>query len=288
MSIYFCAISPTKYLDLVKKRPVHLLLAHLVEEDHEYREFYANLRKENPGVVYIGDNSGYEFYRRGEDMYPAEKLIDVYSRVGVDYIVASDYPGHPGAKTIEAAIDLIPKFKAAGIKTFFCPQSQVGDLDDYLDCMQWAIDNPDIGMIGLSILGVPNAFGIRQTTYQEDGKADEMYRLQRFLSRWRLLTLMNNFGMLSEKTHKRFHMLGLLDGPRELELVQPFADHIFSNDSSSPIWHALHGIQYDASPTGLINGKLESEVEFGIQSELTPQDVELIRYNINIIDRFCE
>lgn len=284
--INFCAIAPVKYLLLVKNRPVHLLLAHLVEDNEEYRNFYADLRKENPHVVYIGDNSAYEFYKQGKSMYPAEKLIDVYSQIGVDYIVASDYPGQHSSKTINAAIDLIPKFKAAGIKTFFCPQSEINDFHDYLTCMRWAIDNSDVGLIGLSILGVPNAFGIRQSSYQEGGKADEMYRLQRFLSRWRMLNIMDQLGMLTPKTFKRFHLLGLLDGYTEYDLIKPYENFIFSADSSSPVWHGINGVGFDCSPTGLLKGKLESEVDFNCA--YYDNAVDKIMFNLEQIDSCLE
>jgi len=36
--IEFLHIAPTPHLDLVKDRKTHLLLAHLVEEDSDYRE----------------------------------------------------------------------------------------------------------------------------------------------------------------------------------------------------------------------------------------------------------
>ena len=37
MSINFCHIAPVKFLNLVEDYPVHLLLAHLVEDNLQYR-----------------------------------------------------------------------------------------------------------------------------------------------------------------------------------------------------------------------------------------------------------
>ena len=59
--IEFLDIAPTPHLDLVKERKTHLLLAHLVEEDPDYREFYATL-KEEEYVTYILHNSACEIY----------------------------------------------------------------------------------------------------------------------------------------------------------------------------------------------------------------------------------
>ena len=36
----FCHIAPTPHLDLVDGRLVHLVLAHLIEEDPSYVDFY--------------------------------------------------------------------------------------------------------------------------------------------------------------------------------------------------------------------------------------------------------
>ena len=46
------------------------MLAHLVEEDENYCEFY-----KNSGAELIMDNSAFEMYKRNEPMYPTEKLI---------------------------------------------------------------------------------------------------------------------------------------------------------------------------------------------------------------------
>ena len=97
--IDFCHIVPTSHLDLVKKRSVHLVLAHLIEEDEQYCEFY-----KNSGADLIMDNSAFEMYKRNEPMYPTEKLIDMANRVGAQYVVMSDYPKEPIKKTIDTKV----------------------------------------------------------------------------------------------------------------------------------------------------------------------------------------
>ena len=57
MVIKFCHISPTKHLNkYTKTNGAHLILAHLVEQDEEYRNFYATL---NDGKYKIMDNSAF-------------------------------------------------------------------------------------------------------------------------------------------------------------------------------------------------------------------------------------
>ena len=112
--IDFCHIVPTANLKLVKRREIHLVLAHLIEEDESYSEFY-----QNNGGDLIMDNSAFEMYKRGEPMYPTEKLIDMAKKVGAQYVVMSDYPDDDPMKTIEAATKMIPELKKADIGTFF-------------------------------------------------------------------------------------------------------------------------------------------------------------------------
>jgi hypothetical protein len=282
--INFAHIAPISYLPFVEKYPVHLLLAHLIEENEEYREFYIKLKQENPSVVYHVDNGGFEMFKRGQPMYDSSKLISMAKLVGGDSIVMSDYPKEHYTKTINAAIKLIPEIKEAGFKTFFCPQSEFGKIEDLLASFEWAIGNKDIDYIGVSILACPIALGLDEQSYG-DGHKDESYRLQRYLARWKVFSLLNKNGLLLKNASNRFHCLGMTDGPNEIELLSQFHKHIFSWDSSSPIWHGINGIRYDGSPTGLRNGKFEAEVDFSITNEFNVDIMNDILYNMHSIDK---
>lgn len=284
MNINFCHIVPVSYLDHVIKYPVHLLLAHLIEENVEYRNFYINLKHENPDVIYHIDNSAFEMFKRGQPMYPTDKLLEMARMVGGTSIVMSDYPKEHWSVTVDAAKKLIPEFKAAGFKTFFCPQSELGDIDGLMKSYEWAIDNPNIDFIGVSILACPIALGINETAHDVSGR-DEAYRMQRYLSRWRIFDMLDKRGMLDHpRTEKLFHCLGMTDGPREIQLLQQYHEHIFSWDSSTAIWHGINGIKYDDTPTGLRNGKFEDEVDFSIEKVDGNVAVD---YNRALIDSFC-
>ena len=60
------------------------MLAHLIEEDEAYRDFY-----NKSGAMLIMDNSAFEMYKREQPMYPTEKLIDMANKVGASYVVMS-------------------------------------------------------------------------------------------------------------------------------------------------------------------------------------------------------
>ena len=275
--VNFCHIAPTEHLtDFCSQQTHHLLLAHLIEEDEQYTNWYKN-RKFGEKWTYILDNSAFEMYKQGRPMYPSDKLIEMGRRVGADYLVMSDYPNEPGKKTIDAAIELAPKFREAGFKTFFVPQSVIGDLEDYIATFAWAATSPLVDYIGVSILGVPNAYGV-----EKDNK------LQRFFSRWHMMEELERRGILAlaETNRKKIHFLGMVDGPNEIALCHP-RFKIDTWDSSAAVWAGLNDIKFDGSPTGLINGKFEEEVDFNFVTT-DKQKIAMAKDNSTYINKLCK
>ncbi len=276
--INFCHISPTAYLNkYTKTNGAHLLLAHLVEEDPEYRDYYANL---SDGKYKIMDNSAFEMFKLGRPMYESSKLIEMGKACGAQCIVLSDYPKEHSSKTVEAAKRLIPEFKAEGFDTFFVPQSELGDMTDLVNAIEWALHNDDIDLIGMSILAAPIACSVDESTF-DGGKRSDAYKMQRYLSRLTVFRELERRKLLNDRAKKRFHCLGMVDGPKEINLLREYSEFIFSWDSSAAVWAGINGIEFDSSPTGLKNGKFEKEVEFHYHSE---HDSKLVYDNIHYID----
>lgn len=276
----FCTIAPTAFLEeFAEGRPAHLLLAHLVEEDATYRNWYVEHKKRHPNVTYIMDNSAFEMYKQGRPMYESGKLIKMGKAVNADYVVLSDYPAEPGKKTIDAARELAPQFHAADLGTFFCPQSRIYDLPDLLDTYRWAVSqegNELVDYIGLSILGIPNAYGV------EKGN-----KLQRYCARAHFMHMLEDLGILQQaaRNYQQMHALGMVDGPNEILLLRSWLQYIDTWDSSSPIWAGLNGIVYDGSPTGLMDGKFEKEVDFAMsRTDVTDREMRLALDNLEYID----
>lgn len=268
---HFCHIAPTPYLEyFCSSNGVHLILAHLVEEDQHYREWYKS-REE----LKILDNSAFEMFKRGEPMMPESRLCELGKQVNADVIVMSDYPAQPWDRTKEAAQQMAPELINEGFQTFYVPQSDVGDMDGFLQSVEWAATSDLVDFIGLSILGVPNAFG----NIEKDNK------LQRFLSRWKMMQILDRHNILSkiEQNDKKIHFLGALDGwPGEVEILgKYFLEKVYSWDSSQCVWHGLNGIEYDQSPTKLINGKCDIEVDFNYNQAT---NIDLIRAKNNIAE----
>lgn len=278
----FCHIVPTPHLDLVKGRPTHLVLAHLIEQDEKYVQFYKDAVTQNTyddqtrKPTIIVDNSAFELYKANLPMFDPEKLVDLARRVDGDYIVLPDHPDMPSMVGIDEAKRYAPVFKEAGFGTFFVPQSSIGDVEDLITAFAWAASSPLIDYIGISILAVPNAYGC-----EKDNK------LQRFNARWRFMNELYDRGLLSlaKGNRKKIHFLGMVDGPNEIPLVRDF--HIDTWDSSAAAWAGLNGVAFDNSPTGLNDGKFEKHVDFDFKTE-DDALVRLAQQNMNYIDEQAE
>lgn len=233
----FCHLCPTPALDIFAScRTHHLTLAHLVEQDPVYAEWYSKLPS---GTINIMDNSAFEMYKQGRPMYPTEKLMTMGTKVNADYIVMSDYPGEHSSITIQSAERMAPELIDAGFGTFFVPQSLVGDLEDLIYAFSWAANSDLVDYIGVSILAVPNAYRV------EKGN-----KLQRFLSRWKFMNELEQRGILDDiiNNDKKMHFLGMVDGPNEIMLVKDYLDVIDTWDSSAAVWGGFCGIGFDGSP----------------------------------------
>ena len=270
--IRFCHITPTPFLEkFVPNYKTQLVLAHLIEEDERYTEFY---RKFNG--VKIMDNSAFEMYKQGKPMFSPGRLIAMGQKVNADYIVMSDYPDDDPSTTIKAAEDQAPTFKKEGFGTFFCPQSKIGDLEGLISAFAWAANSSLVDYIGFSILNIPNAYGVEQDN-----------KLQRYLSRLKFTIELDKRGVLSQIVNngKKIHFLGMVDGPNEIELMafNGYDECIDTWDSSAAVWYGLNGIKFDNSPTGAVNGKFEKEVDFNHAQG----DTQSVEYNLAYIDKLC-
>ena len=274
----FCHIAPTKYLEFFAGgRNTHLVLAHLIETDEQYVDWYVKEKKANDCII-IMDNSAFEMYKQGRPMYDSKKLITMAQKINADYVVMSDYPGHAAVVTENSAKEMGPALQEAGFKTFFCPQSDYGKIDELVDSYMWALDQPFIDYIGFSILAIPNAYWV-----EKDNK------LQRFLSRWKFCGILKQKGFFAKAqlSNKKLHLLGMLDGPNEIWLLKDYLKHFHSWDSSAAVWLGVNGMAFDNSPTGLLKGKWEKEVDFN-HDHATTDFIGVALKNVKYIDKLLE
>lgn len=283
--INFCHITPTKYLEtFAPYSRSHLILAHLVEQDEDYAQFY---RKEAVGYK-IMDNSAFEMFKRGEPMYDSSKIHDMAEMCGADCVVMTDHPGMNWMRTVEEAEIFLAR-KRGIYDTFFVPQSEHGDMEGLMNSIQWALNNEEIAVIGMSILACPIACGVVEKSHEnaKTSKRSEAFRMQRYLSRLTVFEEMERRGMLeSNRALKRFHCLGMTEGPNEIKLLRKYHKNIVSWDSSAAVWCGLHSIAFDNSPTGLVDGKYEKEVDFEFK-KADNATISISINNMNYINNLC-
>ena len=252
----FCIITPTAYLDqYASQSSMHLVLAHLVDTDEKYADFYAKRQE-----FKIMDNGAFEL---GES-YAPDQLIRLGNRCAADAIVLPDYPFKPGQVTIEAA-SLADEVKDAGFHTMFVPQSKVGDTEDWISTYRWASANPDIDIIGMSILGIPNA----------------MPHIPRAYARVVMTQILIDRGIFN--FHKYHHYLGLNAGPN-LECPPLIAmDALDSCDSSNPVWAGICGQMYTPSADSFLSTrKIDKHVDFNYPMNVSEFVHGAIQTNISM------
>lgn len=256
----FCIITPTAYLEqYASQSSMHLILAHLVDTDDAYANFYAT-RDEYK----IMDCSAFEL----GVSYDPEKLLDLAHKCRADVIVLPDYPAQPAEVTINSALEHAIDFKAAGFKTMFVPHAEIGDTQGWIDCYKWAANAKGlVDIIGMSILAVPNAIPHVPKAYARVVMTE-------------MLIAQNLFSF--DTPH---HYLGLNSGPN-VELPTLITRNTLSScDSSNPVWAGINGLMYNQTTTDFlpINKKFLREVDF--DQEMTSKQYlqNVIQFNINVV-----
>lgn len=253
----FCIITPTHYCEqFASQSSMHLILAHLVETDDKYANFYAGRNE-----FKIMDNGAFEL---GES-YDPDKLIELGHKCKADAIVLPDYPFQQSSKTIQAAERLATFVKDAGFKTMFVPQSETQDLEDYINAYVWGAQNDLIDIMGMSILGMPNAIPHVHIAYAR------VVMTQILLDRG-----LFNF----DKYH---HYLGLNSGPA-LEIPTLINMGVLDScDSSAPVWAGICNHRYTRNADSYQSvRKIKKHVDFQYPLTSDPNTLDDIQYNIDL------
>lgn len=244
----FGYIAPVEYLDLIPEdADFHLILAHLLK-DKRYAAYYRE--KADRGDVIICDNGAFEF-KRSLDPEPLMELV-ANSGVKPTYVVAPDYPYEPWSVTYDSTVNFIEMARDEDYEIMAVPQSETGNYKGWLECYKRLSELEAVKVMGMSILGIPNAFC--ELTGTKDIATNRIFAT----------AYMCREGLVSQRKDLSHHYLGLGDGPREL-ITQRALGVMDTSDSSSPFWHAINGVLLDDSATGLAKGKIDLEVDFHIE-----------------------
>jgi hypothetical protein len=211
------------------------------------------------------DNSAFEFKRA----LSAEEIFRFIDDSGIEptYVVAPDFPFQEWQVTMESTLKFIEQVKDKPYKVMAVPQSKRGDVKGWLACYDLMVHNPNIAVIGMSILGIPNAFC--EMTGTDDVAFNRIFATKHLLYR------RNN------NPNKWHHYLGLGGGPREI-VMQRQLGLIDSCDSSSVFWHGYLDTRFDTSIWGLKRGKSSVEVDF--HAPYMESSAKTIQYNIDYME----
>ncbi len=147
----------------------------------------------------------------------------------------------------------------------FVPQSEVGDWYGWVDAYSWGSWNDDVDIIGMSILGIPNALEIVPKSYARVVATSMLIQNNTF-----------NF-------NKYHHYLGLNAGPA-LE-VPPLISMkaLDSCDSSNPVWMGILGHEYSENTDSFLPvKKVKKEVEFDFPLIKDTDTHRRIQHNIDL------
>lgn len=271
-NIKFGCIAPIPVLNVIPKEwNFHLLLAHLLT-DEDYVNFYK--QRQSQGDYLLLDNSAFEF----GSAISAEKILKLISDSGLkpNCVVAPDYPGEDSNKTVDSLFQFLEDTKNEEFTVMGVPQSVVGDYEGWIRSYSTMINiqDPRFTTIGMSILGIPTAF------CELTGTNDIMFN--RIFATSMIVDKQWNVPVADNAKMKWHHYLGL-GQPREL-VIQKTLGLIDSNDSSNPVWHGMHGITYDNSYGGLINGKLNKHVNFNQTAD--KEDLRDIQFNLEWFKKY--
>lgn len=255
----FCFISPQRYLKREWMSDTHLVLAHLIA-DPKYKPYVDFYRERSRAGDYIICDTG---VFEGQ-MQDPNKLIELANEIGADSLVLPDYPGERASKTIEAAEKWIPKYMEAGLDPFFVPQGERGSLKQWLSAYEFAAQTKEIGIIGMSILGIPNALPNVPKEMARVIMAEKLLSSETF----------------SEKAH---HWLGL-NSPMEMQALVSMGV-VNTMDSSGPIQYAIHGHKYDTTKEGygVPMKKYIRHVDFDLPYHECA--LEFIQHNVSVVKK---
>ncbi|MFA5582742.1 MAG: hypothetical protein WDA09_00895 [Bacteriovoracaceae bacterium] len=237
-------------------------LVHLFETRPAYYDFFVESLSRGRAVVL--DNSVFELgtpFDPDRYLYWIEKLRPTYAIIP-DKFGDADF-------TIEEVEKWVPKLKTLGVKSMGAIQGST--MDELVRCYDAIADQVDRIAISFAQPAYAKAFPLLSTDQA------------RIYGRHLLINTLEHYGTIRKS--KPHHLLGL-SLPQEMKLYrQSGFSFITSVDSSSPIVHGLHSIEYT-------NDGLEEKLKikladlFDCPMSLINDSMDCILHNINVFRNF--
>jgi len=265
-------ITPVKYLkDFATKSTYHLVLAHMVEKNEEYRKFYYG-RSELGDYITL-DNSSYEL---GDDVYTPKQLIEFGEAVGATEIMAPETYAD-AQSTIDKVEHFISQMRInnSNLKIFATIHGSA--LTDAHRCFD-AVTKMGVDTVGFSCRLYYSIPG-----YHELNFIPELDTWNRAIVRLYTLFSLKPL-MFRLRKPLRYHLLGL-NHPAELSYYEAIGlgNHIASCDSSCAYLNGVQCTFIDSLPYIKPINKIDFESDEVLNST---QYVNVIR-NIDILKGYA-
>lgn len=150
----FYAIPPNKHLDLMAYGDRYFALAHLYLADVNYRNFFLDIRKNQPGAFITLDNGAAEHSLVNENI-----LLDIVAELKPNEVIAPDvlFDKEQTLRNLYYfAVKMVDNGYIKHTKIFGCPQGSTKQ--EWLECYYIMMINPLITTIGLSKIAVPKCW----------------------------------------------------------------------------------------------------------------------------------
>ena len=238
-------IVPIDYLEMVKGRPFHLILAHMVKQSVPYREFYKEEAKN--GATIILDNSSFEL---GDEWATPTELVDIYKSLKSDNIfLMSPEVAFDGLASARAVYNFKELLSSLNLSPKLFGTVHGRSFDEVRKC--YLTVNELVDYIGFSYRIWCDDLNVRYSVPV----------VERGLMRTMLLNKLEEKGVIN--TQKPHHLLGISD-PCELygQSIHPW---VKSADSSTAYIHAKNNIWFTSYGLGThdrVTEKINFDDEF--------------------------
>lgn len=212
-----CFITPTPMLEeYATKSKHHLILAHIYEQDVDYRSFYQQRVKEGDFVIL--DNSAYELGKS----YDIDRLLNIAEELqpAAMFLPDSRFETEETLQLVAQTIRSIKLRPKIQCDLWAVPQGS--NFGEILQCYAELMTMPEIKGFGL---------------YEEIG------RVSGFKNRRDFLETLQNMKIVHPE-HYYYHLLGMEDSVNDLQELSRF-NWVSSIDSVKPICYGLYGIVFD-------------------------------------------
>ena len=223
-------IVPIDYLEMVKGRPFHLILAHMVKQSVPYREFYKEEAKN--GATIILDNSSFEL---GDEWATPTELVDIYKSLKSDNIfLMSPEVAFDGLASARAVYNFKELLSSLNLSPKLFGTVHGRSFDEVRKC--YLTVNELVDYIGFSYRIWCDDLPVKYP----------VPAIERGLMRITLLNTLVEEGVVN--TQKPHHLLGISD-PCEI-YAQSHYFWIKSADSSTSYIHAKNNVWFTSNGLG--------------------------------------